>query len=199
MADDGSQLLFQLRDAFAGHSGVDLALRLALSSLGDAAAALAVKVPPVATDAGEHVLRPRQLHLKDGLARLRPFGEDVQNDLLPVGHAQAEQFFKVALLGRGERNVEDDHVAGEAFRLLLDLLRLARPDVVSGRRLADRDNLPRRNVDLQVARQFRQLVEQAGRVVVHFRLGDADKVRPRRVAGNAPCVQVCLQIPPPSK
>ncbi len=52
-----------------------------------------------------------EFDLQAGFLGLRALGENIENHLLAVDHAEVGEFFPLALLGRGQAVVDHDHVA----------------------------------------------------------------------------------------
>ena len=75
------------------------------------AAALAVEVAPHPREAGQGVLHAGEFDLQAGFLGVGALGENIENHLLAVDHAEVGEFFPLALLGGGEAVVDDDHVA----------------------------------------------------------------------------------------
>ena len=92
-------------------------------------ALVARQVGPHPLQPGHRVLELRQLDLEVGLVGPRPGGEDVEDDLGPVDHLDAQELLQVPRLGGAEVVVEDDEVGLVRLDQLLQLLDLARADV----------------------------------------------------------------------
>ncbi len=90
-----------------------------------AGAALAVEVAPHAGESRQRVLHAGKLDLQACLLGVGALGEDVENHLLAVDHAKVGEFLPLALLGRCEAVVDDDHVALVGAREFADLGGLA--------------------------------------------------------------------------
>ena len=100
-------------DADVGEAAVDFDLFLAhaagrAAALAAAGAALAVEVAPHPREAGQGVLHAGEFDLEAGFLGLGALGEDIENHLLAVDHAEVGEFFPLALLGWGEAVVDDD-------------------------------------------------------------------------------------------
>ena len=88
----------RLLDALAEHPAVGLELGLARAPAGADAASHAREVRPHAGETRQLVLQLRQLHLDAALVRVRPLGEDVEDDAAAVEHLDVEQILQRALL-----------------------------------------------------------------------------------------------------
>ena len=107
-------------DLFFAHASRSAAARAAAGAGG-----LAVKVAPHPGKAGEGILHPGKLDLEAGFAGVGAFRKNIENDLLAVDHTEVGEFFPLALLGRGETVIDDDHIALMGAGQLDHLVRLA--------------------------------------------------------------------------
>ena len=107
---------------FAGAADADTAAR------GAAAAGLARKMGPLARQARLQIAQLRDLDLELALQRARALGEDVEDELAAIDHAQLEFLFQVARLRGAERVVEDRQRGAALAREVAHLLDLAAPD-----------------------------------------------------------------------
>ena len=89
------------------------------------AAPLLAQMAPGTGQPGEGVRHSGQIHLDLRLACLGAGSENIENDHLAVDHGDPCQRLPVALLGWRELVVKNDHVAFEFLRPLADFFRLA--------------------------------------------------------------------------
>ena len=113
---------------------VRLDLRLA-GAAGADGALHALEVRPLARQARQQVLHLRQRDLEAALPRVRPRGEDVQDQRRSVNDLRTQRFFEIALLRRRQLVVEDDHVRLCITACGGDFIDLAFADVRRGVRL----------------------------------------------------------------
>ena len=135
------QAAAQDRDAVARQPAVGLDLRLARASGADAADAAAgaetLEVRPQAAHAGHVVFELGQLDLHLALGRVRVAGEDVEDHRGAVEHRDVELGLEVALLARRQLVVGDDEVRVGLLEQGLELVDLARAQVVVRVRLVE--------------------------------------------------------------
>jgi hypothetical protein len=112
----------------ADQPAVRLELRLAGAAHADAAAEL-LEVRPHARQPRQHVLQLRELHLELGLVRPRARGEDVEDQLGPVHHPDADRLLHVLPLRGAQLVVEQDERRVEVARLVAQLVELALAEV----------------------------------------------------------------------
>ncbi len=110
----------ELADAAPREPAVSLELRLAGAARPDSAAE-ALEVLPHAAHPGEVVLELCQLDLELAFGARRVLGEDVQDELRTVDHAQLELVLQTALLARIEVVVDDERLGVRAGDRLLQL------------------------------------------------------------------------------
>jgi len=96
---------------FFAHAARRAAAALAAALAPPGAGRFAVEVTPHPRQAWQRVLHPREFHLQARLLGLGPLGENIQNDLFAINHAQVGKFFPLALLRGCQPVVDDDHVA----------------------------------------------------------------------------------------
>ena len=162
---DIHQLTFQSRDLVEDDSLIGLQLRLTRTTHTDTTT-LALQVCPQAGQAGQHITILRQLHLRLGVRRLRPTGEDVENQVGPVEDLDLKLLLDVTqLLGR-QLIVEDHQADLVLLDISFDLLQFAGTD--EGHRIGSlrllRESFYR--LDTSRIRQEGQLVE----IFLHFLL-----------------------------
>ena len=104
-------------DAVAHRAPVLLELRLALAAEG-AAAPLAGEMRPGPLEPRQEIFLAGQLHLELGLAGVGPLGEHLEDDLLAVDDGEGGFSLPVALLGGGERFVDDNDIGAGGPGLL---------------------------------------------------------------------------------
>src|SRR5439155_7238287 len=92
------------------------------------AAGLALEMLPQAGQAGQGVLKLRELDLESRLASARAPGEDVEDQLGAVDHLAVERLLEVAHLRRRQIVVEDHEIGVPLRRERLELLDLALAD-----------------------------------------------------------------------
>ncbi len=102
-------------------------LGFALALRADAAPLLA-QMAPCAHQPRERILHARKIDLQPRLAGLRPFAENIEDDLLAVDDQHAGDLFPVALLAGGQFVVENDHVDLLFLHQRGDFVRLARAE-----------------------------------------------------------------------
>src|SRR6202521_1016514 len=107
---------------FAGAADADTAAR------GAAAAGLAREMDPLARQARLQIAELRDLDLELALQRARALGEDVEDELAAVDHAQLQLLLQVARLCGAERVVENHQRRAAVARDLTYFLDLAAPD-----------------------------------------------------------------------
>jgi len=71
-------------------------------------------------------LQLRQLDLQLAFAALRTLREDVQDERGTIEHPKSERLLKIALLSRGQRDIEDDQAGIRGSGLCLQFFNLAR-------------------------------------------------------------------------
>ena len=81
------------------------------TALAAAGSAFAVEVSPHPCESRQRVLHPCEFDLQACFLRLRAFGENIENHLLAIDHAEVGEFFPLALLRGRETIVDDDHIA----------------------------------------------------------------------------------------
>ena len=159
-------------DAEVGEPAVDLDLFFAhaacrAAALTAAGSALAIEVAPHPRKSRQRVLHAGELNLQAGFFGLRAFGEDIENHLLAIDHAEVGEFFPLALLRRREAVVDDDHIAimraGEAH----DFIRLAGAAEQLFMHVATAGEHRIDDLDAQRLDQLAQLFEQRLRLI-HF-------------------------------
>ena len=94
----------------------------------DAAGLLGRAAPPRAAQPRKPVLEQGQLHLGAALGGAGVLGEDVEDHRGPVDGRAPEDLLQVALLGRGERVLEDHGVGVDGEAQLAQLCDLARAE-----------------------------------------------------------------------
>jgi hypothetical protein len=104
-------------------------MRFARPPQANAAALLPRQVRPHLLQPRERVFELRELDLQPRLDRLRPGGEDVENQFATVEHLDPERLLQVARLGRREVVVEDHHVGVGRLDEFGEFPELARADV----------------------------------------------------------------------
>src|SRR6185437_10723429 len=119
-----AQPLAQHFDSAVDQSAVGLELRLAGSPHADAAAKF-LEVGPHSSEARQHVLELRELHLHLGLARSRARREDIEDELGAVHHAAADRVLDVLALRRRQLVVEDDERRAVFLYAIAQLVDLA--------------------------------------------------------------------------
>ena len=128
------QAALQDRDAVAREAAVGLDLRLARAAGADAADAAAgaeaLEVRPQAAHARHVVFELGELDLHLALGRVGVAGEDVEDHRGAVEHRHVELGLEVALLARRELVVGDDEVRVRLLEQRLELVDLARAQVV---------------------------------------------------------------------
>jgi len=114
--------LFEVGDFLADLAPVDFELGFAGALGADPdTAVLAAEVGPGAGQAGEHVFELGQFDLQFGGRSAGVEGENIEDEDGAVDDLDIEGFLEIALLGRGERVVEDDQVDAVAGEFLLEL------------------------------------------------------------------------------
>ena len=117
MFADGFEFALAAVDAHVGEPAVHFDLLLthaagrAAARSAAGAAAFTVKVAPHPGEPGQGVLHAGEFDLQAGLLGVGALGENIENDLLAVDHAEVGEFFPLALLGGREAVVDDDHIA----------------------------------------------------------------------------------------
>jgi hypothetical protein len=109
LADDLSQAFVQHLDACSQQAAVGLELLFARAAQTDAAF-LALEVGPASDEAGELMLDLGELDLQFAFCALRAQREDVEDERRPVDDAAVECALEIALLGAGQRMIEDDQI-----------------------------------------------------------------------------------------
>ena len=125
---DAVELAFQLHHLVVDGAAVALDLRLARAADKAEAAALAFEVGPGPHQPRALVGQRGQFHLQHALARLRPVGEDLEDQTGAVQQLHAPFAFEVALLRRRHRPVDKHEPDAERPDPLLQLGHLARPE-----------------------------------------------------------------------
>ncbi len=96
--------------ALAEQATVGFELRLARTTVADAATALTFEVGPATHQARRDVLELRELHFELAFVAARALREDVEDQSRAIEHAAFDEFFEIALLRRRERMIEQHHV-----------------------------------------------------------------------------------------
>ena len=104
------QFLAQPGNAVADQAPVSLDLRFAGTAQEAEAAALAFKVGPAAHQAAGLILQMRQFHLQRAFRRAGALAKNFQDEPGAIDHLGLQQFFKIALLNRGDGAIDDDHL-----------------------------------------------------------------------------------------
>ena len=139
-AMDLLELLLEARYPVAGLAAIDLDLRLARAPRPDTSL-LPREVLPEAPEAGERIVELGDLHLDSRLARARPPGEDVEDELGAIDDVDVEDLLDVPRLRGREIVVEYDEVRAAVVNLPGELLDLAFAD--EGRAVDARAGLQR--------------------------------------------------------
>src|SRR3546814_3096740 len=104
------ELCAQAAYFFADQAAIHFQLRFARAATRANPAALTLKVGPHPCKPARQVLQPGQLHLKLALPAFGPKSEDIQNQRNPIKDPAVELLLKIALLGRGQRLIEQYRV-----------------------------------------------------------------------------------------
>ena len=125
------QLFFQTVDALPDMPPVRFQLRLA-GATGADTAALPGKARAHAGQSGQQIFILRQLHLKPAFLRLRPLGENVQNQGASVQNGKPDNFLQRPDVAGRKLVVENDHGGLGRFRQHPHLLRFSLADEAVG-------------------------------------------------------------------
>ena len=107
-----------------------------------------------------------QFHLQLTLVALGALGEDVEDQAGAVQHADIEALFQVALLGGGQRMIEDDDFELVVLHGQADLIRLAAADEVSGVGRRPLAGNGRNRLCSRGTREQRQLLDTGSKVAL---------------------------------
>ena len=78
----------------------------------------------LAGEAWQHVFQLREFDLQAPFGRAGAVGEDIEDQLCPVDDLYPDRLFEIALLRGRQFVIDDEHVCGERFRQLFQLLHL---------------------------------------------------------------------------
>ena len=112
-------------------AAIGFQLRFARTSRADAAAQPR-HLDSASGQPRQQIIQLRQLHLQLAFARAGAAGEYVQNQLRPVQNLAVERALQVALLGRSQIRIEQDHVGFVNINQIAKLFQLARSDERGG-------------------------------------------------------------------
>ena len=104
------QFCFESFDFVANETTIHLKLRFTRTATHANAATLAFEVGPATNEPRHQVLHLGQFDLQLALRATCTLGKDVQNQISPINHAHANDFFNVANLDRRELVVKHDQI-----------------------------------------------------------------------------------------
>ena len=126
---DPLELPLNADDPLLNEAAVGFNLAFARSAEKTEAAALSLKMGPRAHEARALIVQMGQLHLQRALGGARSAAEDFEDQPGAVDHLAVERPFKISLLRRRQRTVEDDEIDPLGFHFGRYGLDLALADV----------------------------------------------------------------------